>query len=118
MIVSLASIDGDVALEETGFAPASFGQVLSGALQRRSLSVEEVAARSGLTQDVVRGLVTGQIQLDRLTARKLQTVFPRTMRLFLNIQRSYDFYRRHGVLRPTSHLRRAMIKRRTRRTGG
>ena len=51
----------------------------------------------------------GRVIQRSLERKALTSVFPHTMRLFLNIQRSYQFFQKYGQVRPSSPVKRALI---------
>jgi plasmid maintenance system antidote protein VapI len=101
--------EGGPRLEDTDFQPMSVGRVIERSLERKKLTIEQAARTAQINPVELIQVIKGQRTLERTTSRKLQSVFPHTMRLFLNIQRSYQFFQKYGQLRPSSPVRRAMI---------
>jgi plasmid maintenance system antidote protein VapI len=101
--------EGGARLEDTDFRPLPVGQVIERSLARKDISVEEAAEKAQISPVELTDVIKGRRALERITSRKLQTVFPHTMRLFLNIQRSYQFFEKYGQLRPSSPVERAMV---------
>ncbi len=107
--------EGGARLEDTDFEPMSVGQVIEKSLERKDLTVEDAARRAEINSAELDDVIKGRRPLEKTTSRKLERVFPHTMRLFLNIQRSHQFFQKYGRLRPTSPIERAMIMTRFRR---
>jgi plasmid maintenance system antidote protein VapI len=111
MIVYLDSPKGRIRLEDTGFKPVSLGKIIDNSIKRKKLTVGRVASMSGLDEEYLSRIIENVEQLDKVSARKLEKVFPHSRDIFLSVQRSYDFYRRYGVMRPDSPIKRLLIER-------
>lgn len=101
--------EGGPRLEDTDFQPMPVGRVIQRSLERKALTIEQAARKAHISPVELTEVIAGRRALERTTSRKLQSVFPHTMRLFLNIQRSYQFFQKYGQVRPSSPVKRALI---------
>lgn len=103
---STERVEEDELKLRSGLPYRSLGRFFEAAIQRRGLTVDEVASRTGISSEELESLIEDKKRFDRPTIRKLQLVFPSTTNMFRRMQDDVDTIRKRDPQRLETAQRR------------
>lgn len=88
---STLEINGDTDMRfRSGLRYRSLGKFFEAALDRRSLSLEDVSSKTGLSRELLEDLISDRHRFDGTVVRKLKPIFPSTFRSLARWQEDID----------------------------
>lgn len=66
------------------------GEVLEDYLNDFNLTIEDLAARSGLNKNKIKKIIKGKSKIDEVIAKKFANIFERPVHFWTNLEKQYQ----------------------------